>query len=249
MKQIQKKVKFLTKEEEYYLFHRFNTQNCIKARNMIIERNVPLAISIAYKVKDNYQHTQYFDICSYAKEGLILAVEKFDYALKLRLSSYASIVILNHINICVEQYESLIRYPQNSRTKLATKSTWTDEQKQQYINHTMKPTRFDHNDKNGTPIEDTFKSESHFRPDKLYQQKAKINAFHKLINEKLNENELKIINTMIQFECRTIEAARILKMHPTTTSKYKNEAFQKLKTTLTKTKFGDNAKNYTIIES
>ncbi len=82
-----KKQKLLTKEEEIDLTNRWQKQGDIKARNIMVERNVGL-ISTAAKHLLQY-HTMREDLFQEGVFGLIRACDKFDPTKGYRFNTYA----------------------------------------------------------------------------------------------------------------------------------------------------------------
>lgn len=87
-------------EREKELVHLFKVEGCTKSRNELIMGHMDLCRKVARKRKTNYVDSV-DDITGYAYEGLIKAVDKFEYSADeypVRLSTYAMYWITGEMN-------------------------------------------------------------------------------------------------------------------------------------------------------
>ncbi|MFD2228768.1 sigma-70 family RNA polymerase sigma factor [Alkalimarinus sediminis] len=82
-----------------------------EARNQVATSNLRLVLSIASKFKN--LGTQYDDLVQEGYIGLIKAIERFDYRLGFRFSTYAYRAINQNIHLAVHKNSSLVRKPFN----------------------------------------------------------------------------------------------------------------------------------------
>lgn len=83
----------------------------LDARNQVATSNLRLVLSIASKYKN--LGTQYDDLVQEGYIGLLKAIERFDYRLGFRFSTYAYRSISQKIYLAVHKNSSLIRKPFN----------------------------------------------------------------------------------------------------------------------------------------
>lgn len=83
----------------------------IDARNQVATSNLRLVLSIASKYKNLGTH--YDDLVQEGYIGLIKAIERFDYRLGFRFSTYAYRAIGQSIHLAVHKNSSLVRRPFN----------------------------------------------------------------------------------------------------------------------------------------
>lgn len=86
----------------------------IEARNILVERNLPLVTSIA----KNYLHQTALELGDLIQEGrlgLIRAAEKYDYKKGNRFSTYATWWIRQSIQMAIGEYSAMIRVPSYKR--------------------------------------------------------------------------------------------------------------------------------------
>ena len=83
----------------------------VDARNQMATSNLRLVLSIASKYKN--LGTQYDDLVQEGYIGLIKAIERFDYRLGFRFSTYAYRAIGQNIYLAVHKNSSLVRKPFN----------------------------------------------------------------------------------------------------------------------------------------
>lgn len=87
------------------------TRRYIDARNQMATSNLRLVLSIASRYKN--LGTQYDDLVQEGYIGLIKAIERFDYRLGFRFSTYAYRAISQNIHLAVHKNSSLVRKPFN----------------------------------------------------------------------------------------------------------------------------------------
>ncbi len=104
------KSKLLTKEEEVELAKRIKKGDQ-KAKNELIVANTRLVVSIAKQYSNKGVPLQ--DLIQEGNLGLIHAVEKFDYSLNFKFSTYASWWIRQAVKKAVDNQSRGIRIPSN----------------------------------------------------------------------------------------------------------------------------------------
>lgn len=79
----------LTKEQELELGRRIKDENDEDAREMMINHNLRLVVSIAKPFKNSYNNMSLEDLIAEGTTGLMTAVDKYDYTLGYRFSTCA----------------------------------------------------------------------------------------------------------------------------------------------------------------
>lgn len=114
--------KILSIQEEQALFIQYKnaTTQDIKdrIRNKIVLHNMKFAMQCAKAYIKRYNHVSSADIKGYAVEGLMYAVDEFDYTRGFKFITYAVWWIKQFINRSIENNESVIRYPANWHNQL-----------------------------------------------------------------------------------------------------------------------------------
>lgn len=114
--------KILTIAEEQELF--INYHNAIdedskeRYRNKIIIHNLKFAMQCAKAYYKRFSHVETADIKGYAIEGLIHAVDEYDYTRGTKFITYAVWWIKQFIVRKIQTNESMIRYPANWHQQL-----------------------------------------------------------------------------------------------------------------------------------
>lgn len=112
----------LTRNDEYQLFEQYNKTKSPEIKqqikNHIITHNMKFAAKCANTYIAKYPHVDPDDIKGYAMMGMIDTIDRFDYTLGIKFTSYAVWWIKNCINRNVETFESLVRYPANIHQQL-----------------------------------------------------------------------------------------------------------------------------------
>ncbi|MBE6161766.1 MAG: sigma-70 family RNA polymerase sigma factor [Firmicutes bacterium] len=108
IKQI-RKINLLTRDEEIELAKRIE-QNDKEARKKLIEANLRLVYSIAKKYINS--PLDFEDIIQYGNEGLIKAVDEYDYKFETRFSTYATWQIRKYITRALRIDSRTIRVPE-----------------------------------------------------------------------------------------------------------------------------------------
>lgn len=114
--------KLLTAEEEVDLAKKIEKGD-EEAREKFILSNIRLVAAAAKKYTSNTQNKiPREDLISYGIEGLITAVNKFDYRKGCRFSTYASWWIRQTLSRNIAQYESSIRIPSDVKSSISKAS-------------------------------------------------------------------------------------------------------------------------------
>lgn len=100
--------KVLTFEEIVLLYKKYE-QGDLSARNQIINYNLRLVVSVAKKYKN--MGIEFEDLISAGNEGLLIAVEKYDYTLGISFSSYARWWIMQYVTRTIANNSRTIRIP------------------------------------------------------------------------------------------------------------------------------------------
>ena len=103
--------------EEQNLFKKYSETKDIATRNEIVERNINLVRSIARNY--HYSGIEFDDLVSEGCIGLIKAVEKYDYTLGYKFSTYAVHWIMRSMQRYIEDHGGTIRIPNHAHEKLA----------------------------------------------------------------------------------------------------------------------------------
>ena len=114
---MEKKNEKFSNQEMQELFRKYSETKDITLRNEIVERNRSLVRSIARSC--HYSGIEFDDLENEGCIGLIRAVEKFDYKLGYRFSTYAVHWILRSIQRYIEDNGGTIRIPVHAQEKLA----------------------------------------------------------------------------------------------------------------------------------
>ncbi len=105
-----RKIPLLTAEEEYKLFSQL-AQGNKEARKKIIESNLRLVVSQAKKYL--YNGMALLDLIQEGNIGLMKAVDRFDYKMGNKFSTYATVWIRQAISRAIYDKQKLIRLPVN----------------------------------------------------------------------------------------------------------------------------------------
>ena len=126
------KNKLLSFEEEQELFRRYNETKDPEARDKIICSNLNLVKTIAR----NYvvEGVEYEDLVSEGYIGLIKAVEKFDYKLGNKFSTYAFCWIKQTMIRYINNNDRTIRLPAHAHEKLIKINKFISEYETEYGN-------------------------------------------------------------------------------------------------------------------
>ena len=106
------KHKLLTKEQEVELAQKAE-QGDVRAREKLITSNLRLAISIANKHRNANLPME--DLIQESNIGLIKAVDKFDWRMGVRFSTYATWWIKQSVRRYVSSASSHVKFPSGSR--------------------------------------------------------------------------------------------------------------------------------------
>ena len=100
----------LSKEEEYRLAILVKNGDC-QASNQLICANLRLVVNIAKKYAARTQTLSFQDLIQEGHIGLMKAVERYDYTLGFRFSTYATWWIRQAINRAISDQDRTIRLP------------------------------------------------------------------------------------------------------------------------------------------
>lgn len=138
------RIPLLTADEELALAKAYKENNDIEAKNNLINANLRLVVSIAKRFAG--QGVLFMDLIQEGNLGLIRAVEKFDYSLGYKFSTYATWWIKQAITRTIADTGRTVRLPvhlheQLQKNKKAVKILYeelhrepTDEEVVDYIN-------------------------------------------------------------------------------------------------------------------
>ena len=111
------KFKVLTKEEEKDLFERYKNGD-LSAKEKIINHNLKLVVSNAYKIKPKELKMSMMDFIQEGNIGLMKAVDKFDSTKGFKFSTYATWWIRQALGRSVDDKDSIIRLPVHLNEKI-----------------------------------------------------------------------------------------------------------------------------------
>lgn len=115
--------KLLSREEELIYTQRYGETKDEEAKEKLFNHNLRLVIYIAKKY--NYQNSlTIMDLIQEGNIGLMVAIERFDYTMGYRFSTYACNWIRQAITRSIANTEELIRLPVHYRDALAKYNVW-----------------------------------------------------------------------------------------------------------------------------
>lgn len=120
------KYNILTKEEEYEYAKRYRELHDEEAKNALFNHNLRLVIYIA-KGYNHQNSLTFMDLIQEGNIGLITAIEKFDYSLGFRFSTYACSWIKQAITRSIANTEELIRLPVHYRDAFNKYRIWREK--------------------------------------------------------------------------------------------------------------------------
>ena len=100
----------LTREQERELFLKYQNGD-MDAKDILIEHNLRLVVSIAVRCDKNIFHLELMDLIQNGNIGLIKAIERFDINMGCKLSTYATWWIRQTIKRGIDNDERVIRMP------------------------------------------------------------------------------------------------------------------------------------------
>ena len=127
--------RILTAEEEKELFRKYTEEGDMNARNEIIECNMNLVRSVAYDHRT--EGVEVDDLISDGYIGLMTAVDKFDYTLGYKFSTYAMWWIRQAVNRSIADNSRTIRLPVHVHEKVVKINRFTREFEEEF---SRKPT-------------------------------------------------------------------------------------------------------------
>ena len=104
------KIPLLTLEEEKELSRRYKEEGDLNARAKFIEANLRLVVSVAKRYQ-NVHNMSFLDLIQEGNEGLMKAVEKFDYNKGFKFSTYGTWWIRQSITRAISDQARQIRLP------------------------------------------------------------------------------------------------------------------------------------------
>jgi RNA polymerase primary sigma factor len=110
----------LTKDEEQELFERIANGE-IKLKDIVVERNMRLVVSIAKRYVD--RGLDFLDLIQEGAIGLMKAIEKFEYKRGLKFSTYATWWVHQSIGRSIADTGRQIRIPSHMLDKVANLKT------------------------------------------------------------------------------------------------------------------------------
>lgn len=105
------KFDLLTKEQELELGRRIKEENDDEAREQMINSNLRLVVSVAKPFRNGNHNVSLEDLIAEGTQGLITAVEKYDYTLGYRFSTCAVPWIKQAIMKAIIDHSRMIRIP------------------------------------------------------------------------------------------------------------------------------------------
>ena len=120
------KIPLLTQEQEQELGKRL-AQGDSTAREELIQSNLRLVVSIAKKYNGNTSKMTFLDLIQEGNMGLMHAVDKWDYSLGYKFSTYATWWIKQAISKAVAEQSRAIRIPSHIIEKLSRLGKVTNE--------------------------------------------------------------------------------------------------------------------------
>ena len=120
------KIPLLTQEQEQELGER-SAQGDKEAREEFIQSNLRLVVSIAKKYNGKSTRLSFLDLIQEGNIGLMRAVDKWDYSLGYRFSTYATWWIKQSISKALADQSRAIRIPPHIIEKLSHLSKITNE--------------------------------------------------------------------------------------------------------------------------
>lgn len=120
------KIPLLTQEQEQELGKRL-AQGDIKAREELINSNLRLVVSVAKKYNGKSARMSFLDLIQEGNLGLMTAVDKWDYSLGYKFSTYATWWIRQSISKALADQSRMIRIPPHIIEKLSHMAKATNE--------------------------------------------------------------------------------------------------------------------------
>ena len=120
------KYKILTKEEEVELFKKYNENKDPELKKLIANHNLRLVVSIAKKYSKRSQDT-FMEAIQDGNEGLLVAIDKFDYKKGFKFTTFAYWWINQSIQRNNINYSRSVRLPVHIAEKVAKINNITNQ--------------------------------------------------------------------------------------------------------------------------